>query len=145
MVRDVLNGDILNVATRYDLKESEVQQMLSSVGNMKIEPPSTELKKLGIDEIALIKGQGNYVAVLVDIDNSKLLEIVPSRRQEDLREVLLSWGSEVLNGIEEVSIDLWKPYKSLVKELMQNAEATYAFMIAGHNREGLSGEAKAHL
>ncbi len=56
----------------------------------------------------------------VDIDNSKLLEIVPSRRQEDLREVLLSWGDDVLNGIEEVSIDLWKPYKSLVTE--PNAE-----------------------
>ncbi|MBO1346951.1 MAG: transposase [Hormoscilla sp. GUM202] len=96
--------------------------MLSSVGKLKIQPRSTELKKLGIDEIALVKGQGNYVAVLVDISNSKLLEIVPSRRQEDLRKVLLSWGSEVLNGIEEVSIDLWKPYKSLVKELMPNAD-----------------------
>jgi len=96
--------------------------MLSSVVKLKIQPPSTELKKLGIDEIALVKGQGNYVAVLVDISNSKLLEIVPSRRQEYLRKVLLSWGSEVLNGIEEVSIDLWKPYKSLVKELMPNAD-----------------------
>lgn len=122
VVLEVLNGDILNVATRYNLKESEVQQMLSDVGNLKIEPPSTELRKLGIDEIALVKGQGNYVAVFVDISNSKLLEIVPGRRQEDLREVLLSWDREVLNGIEEVSIDLWKPYKSLVQELMPNAE-----------------------
>jgi len=115
-------GIFVWVATRYDLKESEVQQMLSDVVNLKIEPPSTELRKLGIDEIALVKGQGNYVAVCSDISNSKLLEIVPSRRQEDLREVLLSWGDEVLNGLEEVSIDLWKPYKSLVKELMPNAE-----------------------
>jgi len=57
-----------------------------------------ELKKLGIDEIALVKGQGNYLAVLVDVENSKLLEIVKSRRQEYLREVLLSWDPEVLNG-----------------------------------------------
>lgn len=61
VVREVLNGDILNVAARYGLKESEVQQMLSDVGNLKIQPPSTELKKLGIDEISLVKGQGNYV------------------------------------------------------------------------------------
>lgn len=54
--------------------------------------------------------------------NGKLLEIVPSRRKEDLRKVLVSWGEEVLNGIEEVSIDLWKPYKSLVNKLMPNAE-----------------------
>ncbi len=56
----------------------------------------------------------------MDVENSKLLEIVKSRRQEDLREVLLSWGPEVLNGIEEVS--MWKPYQSLVEELMPNAE-----------------------
>ncbi len=36
MVREVLNGDIINVALRYDLKESEVQQMLS--GQVKIKP-----------------------------------------------------------------------------------------------------------
>ncbi len=28
----------------------------------------------------------------------------------------------MLNGIEEVSIDMWKPYQSLVEELMPNAE-----------------------
>ena len=122
VIREVLNGDIVNVAARYDLTESEVRQMLSDMGKLKIKPPSNELKKLGIDEIALVKGQGNYVAVLIDISKGKLLEIVPNRRQEDLRKVLLSWGNEVLNGIEEVSIDLWKPYKSLVKELMPNAD-----------------------
>ena len=102
--------------------------MLSDVGKLKIQPPSIELKKLGIDEIAWVKGQGNYVAVLVDISNSKLLEIVLSRRQEDLRKVLLSWGYDVLNGIEEVSIDLWKAYKNLVKELMPNADIVAGFM-----------------
>jgi len=29
------------------------------------------VKKLGIDEIALVKGQGNYLAVLVDLDTHK--------------------------------------------------------------------------
>jgi len=34
----------------------------------------------------------------------------------------MSWGIDVLSGIEEVSIDLWRPYKSLVEKLMPNAE-----------------------
>ena len=50
------------------------------------------------------------------------MDIVESRRQEDVRKVLLSWGEVVLNGIEEVSIDLWQPYKSLAEDLMPNAE-----------------------
>jgi transposase len=35
---------------------------------------------------------------------------------------LLSWGTEVLEQIEEVSIDMWRGYKSLVLELMPNAQ-----------------------
>ena len=41
-----------------------------------------------------------------------------------MSQALQSMGNEVLQQIEEVSIDLWKPYKSLVKELMPNADVT---------------------
>jgi transposase len=80
------------------------------------------LKKLGIDEIALIKGQGNYCAVLIDLETSKLITIVKGRTQAEIEPVLNSWGSEVLEKIEEVSIDLWKGYKTLVKKLMPNVQ-----------------------
>ena len=43
------------------------------------------------------------------------------RTQEKITEVLCSWGKEVLREIEFVSIDLWKPYRSLVEKLMPNA------------------------
>ena len=36
--------------------------------------------------------------------------------------MLTSWGSEVLEKIEKVSIDLWKGYKTLVKKLMPNVQ-----------------------
>lgn len=52
------------------------------------------------------------------------VHIVNSRRTEEIREVLIGWGSDVLKGIEEVSIDLWTPYKNLVEELMPNANVT---------------------
>ncbi len=39
-----------------------------------------------------------------------------------MRECFERWGPEILDGIEEVSIDLWAAYKNLVKELMPNAE-----------------------
>jgi transposase len=34
----------------------------------------------------------------------------------------MEWGTEVLENIEEVSIDLWTGYKKLVTELMPNAQ-----------------------
>jgi transposase len=34
----------------------------------------------------------------------------------------MEWGLQVLEQIEEVSIDLWQGYKSLVTEMMPNAQ-----------------------
>jgi transposase len=62
--------------------------------------------------------------VLVDLDTNKPIELVESRRVEDIRKILIEWGSQVLEQIEEVSMDLWSAYKSLVEELMPNANVT---------------------
>lgn len=51
-------------------------------------------------------------------EKHKLIEILPSRKQEDLETFLTSWGQEVLDKIEIVSIDLWKPYKSLIEKII---------------------------
>jgi transposase len=74
----------------------------------------SEIKRLGMDEIALIKGLGNYLGVLVDLDKRKPIDIVESRRQSEMSQALQSMGNEVLEQIEEVSIDLWKPYSSFL-------------------------------
>ncbi|NEQ11744.1 MAG: transposase [Moorea sp. SIO4E2] len=84
--------------------------------------PPKNLKKLGIDEIALVKGKGNYCAVLIDLEKSVLIQILEGRTQLEIKNFLIKWGREVLDKIEEVSIDLWQGYKSLVLELMPNAQ-----------------------
>ncbi|CCI33747.1 transposase (fragment) [Microcystis sp. T1-4] len=96
--------------------------MLKDIAEQITEPDLSELKRLGSDEIALVKGQKNYCAVLVNLDTGKLIAILEKRTQEELRKTLTGWGKEVLEQIEEVSIDLWLSYKNLVKELMPSAE-----------------------
>jgi transposase len=64
------------------------------------------LRRLGMDEIALRKGQKDYGVVLVDLDQRRLIGLAPSRKQADIEQVLEGWGSHVLNQISEVSIDL---------------------------------------
>ncbi|MDY6784771.1 MAG: transposase [Cyanobacteriota bacterium] len=99
----------------------EIERMLKDVSQELLEFKPVELTTLGIDEISLVKGQGKYCAVLVDIKRGKLIAILSSRKVEAIEEVLTGWGKEVLDKIEEVSIDLWKGYKSLVKKLMPKA------------------------
>ena len=79
------------------------------------------LKRLGMDEIALRKGQGHYVVVLVDLDRKQLIGMVRSRKHEDIQEVVKEWGTQVLSQVEEVSIDLSRNYRGLIQKVMPNA------------------------
>lgn len=81
-----------------------------------------DLERLGIDEIALRKGQGSYVVVLVDLDSKDLVGMVESRRHKDIKLVLKGWGTEVLSRVKEVSIDMSGNYRGLVKKMMPNAD-----------------------
>ena len=121
IVAQILDSNIRSVAERHDLSESEVQAMLKDAGKRLLIENPVDLKRLGIDEISLVKGQGNYCAILVDLDKRKPIGMIESRTQKELRKVFEGWGSVVLEQIEEVSIDLWKAYRSLAEELMPNA------------------------
>lgn len=83
-----------------------------------------KLKRLGIDEIALKKGQGQYIVILVNLDTNKPIGFVQSRKQLEIREVLASWGTQVLEQIDEVSMDMSGNYKGLVTDLLPNAVIT---------------------
>lgn len=143
IIKEVLADDIRSVAKRGRVTEKEIERMLkdASADLSNIKPIG--LKRLGIDEIALIKGQGKYCAVLIDIDRSKLLAIVEGRTKEEIKKVFVEWGPEVLKGIEEVSIDLWKGYKSLATEMIPNAQVVAdRFHVMTQINQELDGERK---
>ena len=105
IIKEVINSDIRNTAINNEVSEQEIQTMLKQKGEeLKKEKP-VELKKLGIDEIALVKGKKDYCAVLVNIETRELLGRLEKRSKEEWIKYLKKWGVEVLLGIEEVSID----------------------------------------
>jgi transposase len=122
IIQEVLENDIHSVAKKGVVTTEEIERMLKDAAKEYLKAKPSELKRLGIDEIAIIKGKGNYCAVLIDLEKSKLIGILAGRKQEEIREVLLGWGKDVLEQIEEVSIDLWKGYRNVVRDLMPNAQ-----------------------
>lgn len=122
IVAEVLNSDLKNTAERNGVSEQEIETMLKDLGEELITAKPQGLKKLGIDEIAMIKGKGNYYAVLVNIDTGKIIGLVEKRTEEAITEYLKHWGEEVLSQIEEVSIDLWIGYKNVAEKLMPQAQ-----------------------
>jgi transposase len=121
-IQEVLENDIDSVAEKGIVTKDEIERMLKDASEELPNLKPINLKRLGIDEIALKKGHGNYCAVLVDLDQSKLIAILSGRTQEIIEQTLLEWGTEILENIEEVSIDLWTGYKTLVTKLMPNAQ-----------------------
>jgi len=138
IIKEVLDSDINSVASKGVVTTEEIERMWKDAKSELIESKPSAVKRLGIDEIALIKGQGKYCAVLIDLDKSELLAILPSRKQEDIRKVLMEWGSQVLEQIEEVSIDLWQGYKNLVTEMMPNAQVVSQRGLGGYPHERLA-------
>lgn len=122
IVREVLNSDIRNTAKNNNISEQQIETMLKNLYKEIGEKKPQGLRKLGIDEIAFVKGQKSYCIVLVNLETRKLIGMVEKRTEEALTEYLKTWGSEVLQGIEEVSIDLWRPYKNVANKLMGQAE-----------------------
>ncbi|MCC5631967.1 ISL3 family transposase [Nostoc sphaeroides CHAB 2801] len=122
IIQGVLDSDIHSVASKSIVTTEEIERMLKDASESLPNLKPLNLKRLGLDEIALIKGKGNYCAVLVDLDTSKLIAVLSDRTQDVIKKTLMEWGIELLGQIEEVSIDLWKGYKTLVTELMPNAQ-----------------------
>ena len=122
IVREAIESDLKSTARRNGVSEQEIETMLKEIGKELMENPPKEVKKLGIDEIAIVKGQKNYYVVLIDIEKSQVVGIIEKRVESVIIEYLKAWGEKVLRGIEEVSIDLWKQYKKIVEMLMPQAE-----------------------
>ena len=82
------------------MSEKEVETILKEKFAEFKTDKSRGLKKLGIDEIAWVKGHKNYCAVLGDLETRKPVDILEKRTQECLRECFERWGTEVLENIE---------------------------------------------
>jgi transposase len=117
-----VHSDIHNVAKNNNITDDVVQSMLEYLSRKKWTFDPSRVQRLGIDEIALRKGQGDYVVVFADLDRNELVGMAPSRQHTDIKKELKAWGDEILSQIEEVSIDLSGNYRSLVKKCMPNAD-----------------------
>ena len=106
IVKQVINSNASSVARNNGLTDEEVNSMIEDVAKNLMPISVTNLIRLGIDEISLVKGQGKFIVVLVDIDSGKLIGLVKERKQIEIEKTMRKWGESTLKRIEEVSIDM---------------------------------------
>ena len=121
IVQQVIHSDLHNVGQQNDLTDDEVWSIVEYISKKKLVIDLTGLQRLGMDEIALHKGENNYITILVDLDRRVPVGFVCSRKHKDIKEALKGWGKAVLNQIIEVSIDLSGNYRGLVQKMIPDA------------------------
>jgi transposase len=122
VIKEVLETNVTSAAARNRMTAGEIETLLKEQEEDLLTEKPRRIKRLGIDEITQLKGGKNYAAVLVDLDTRKPVALLEKRNKEVIAKYLSSLGLEVLEQIEEVSIDLWKPYKSVVEQMLPNAQ-----------------------
>jgi transposase len=109
----------------------------------------TSVETLGLDEIALRKGQGNYVTLVTGrLANSEivLLGVLPGHEKAEVVEFLRSIPPRILQTIRTVCCDLWEAYTEAVREEIPTARLVAdRFHVAKHYREAADQVRKEQL
>lgn len=109
----------------------------------------TSLTTLGSDEIALRKGQGNYITLVTGrlADGEiVLLGVLPGHEKAEVVEFLRSIPLRILRTIQTVCCDLWEAYTEAVREEIPAARLVVdRFHVAKHYREAADQMRKEEL
>lgn len=84
------------------------------------------VRRLGIDEKSFLK-RHQYVSVLVDLDRPRVLDVMPDRKAESLAPYFASLTAGELGAIEAVVMDMWEPYRKMVRAWVPDADQKIVF------------------
>jgi transposase len=110
-------------ASRFGISDHAAAEIYEWHAKQKLEELKLdqEIEEIGIDEIAMHKGHHDFILVITNLNNKKVIEVLTDRKKETLESYLKGWGEELKNGIKAVAIDLSSPYRSAVEKHLPNA------------------------
>jgi transposase len=82
------------------------------------------LQRLGMDEKSFKRGQ-SYITLLTDLDQSRVLDVVPERSQEAADRLWGTLTAEQKAEVEAVAVDMWEPYMKSIKRNVPEAEIVH--------------------
>jgi transposase len=77
---------------------------------------------LGVDEISLRKGHKQFALVLTDLERHCVIAILPERSQKAFEAWLDGLSEPARKAIRLVAMDMWGPYRGVVKAKLPQAE-----------------------
>jgi len=106
-----------SVAQRCNVSSFTVARLFNFVSPLKPKLPEI----MSIDEFKGNCDERKYQCILTDPKNHKVLDILPGRETYHLSTYFSSFSKEERAKVKAVVIDMWKPYKDIVKTYFKNA------------------------
>jgi transposase len=100
----------------YDAVEGAIERCIDATVNW---DEFTELKIIGIDEIAMTKGRRNFVAIITTQQaggHVALLGVLADRKKETVRKFLETIPKRLRRTMEKACTDMWDGYTNAVEE-----------------------------
>jgi transposase len=100
---------------------------------------TSEVRRVGIDEKSFLRGH-SYLSALNDLDEGRVLEVVPERTEEAARDLITKalptkWARF---KIEAAAMDMWPAYTKAAGDLLEEAEVVFdRFHISKHLNEAV--------
>ncbi|HYQ91924.1 MAG TPA: ISL3 family transposase, partial [Candidatus Competibacteraceae bacterium] len=122
----LVHSTVADVSRRLDLGVKAVEGIMAYHLTPTVDWAAfTVLETLGIDEVALCKGQGHYMAVVWARDavgDTHVLAVLPNRLQATVQAFLDTIPAALKTTVRQVCIDMWEGYASAVAATLPAAE-----------------------
>jgi transposase len=142
LIVQLINSTLTDVTEKEDVSYAALlgvlDRWIAKSVNWEALPPCPTL---GIDEIALLKGQRDYIAVISARDEAgdvHILALLPDRLKPTIVAWLSALPSSVRERITTVCTDMWEGYVSAVEEVLPSALLVIdRFHVARHYRNAI--------
>jgi transposase len=150
LIVQMVNSTLTDVAAKEDVTAAALLGILDrwiakSVDWEALAPFTT----VGIDEVALLKGHRDFVAVIsarTESGELHLLAVLPDRLKATVLTWLLSIPAAIRSCITTVCTDIWEGYITAVKEALPDATLVLdRFHVIRHARDGVDSLRKQEL
>ena len=125
-MRCLINSTVMDVSRKQDVGYDAVEGALTRRIQSEVDGSAIEfIGTLGMDEIALRKGKGDFVLVITarHRDQVRILAVLPDRKKVTARQFLESIPQDLHKTIEVICSDMWDGYISAAKDFHQAHES----------------------
>jgi len=126
------------IANLLRISWDELNHIMNKAVKRGLEKRNHDLMKfIGMDEKSFLKGH-NYVTVMSDIENKRIIDVAEGRKTETVDSLWNNLSDSQKNAVEAVSIDFWQAFISGVRTHVPNADIVHdKFHIAKYLNEAV--------